>query len=288
MSLPDPFLLRAALAGIGVALAAAPLGCHVLWRRMAYFGDATAHAALLGVALALATSLPVILGVLVAAVAMAATVSGLAGRGTGTDALLGVLAHGALAAGLVTVALLPGRRVDLDAYLFGDILTVTAADLALIWGGAAAVLALLVLRWSALLTATLGADLAIAAGMEPRREQLVLNLALALTVAVALKAVGGLLITAMLIMPAAAARPWSRGPEGMAVRATAAAVGAVLTGLGLSLALDLPAGPAIVVSAAAIFALSQAAALLRPAAQRRLRNRPRRGGSGRATGSASR
>lgn len=281
----DPFLLRAAAAGIGVALAAAPLGCHVLWRRMAYFGDATAHAALLGVALALATALPVSLGVLVAALAMAATVSGLAGRGTGTDALLGVLAHGALAAGLVTVALLPGRRVDLDAYLFGDILTVTAGDLVLIWGGAALVLALLASRWSALLTATLGPDLAIAAGIEPRREQLVLNLALALTVAVALKAVGGLLITALLIMPAAAARPWSRGPEGMAGRATVAAVAAVLAGLGLALALDLPAGPAIVVSAAAIFALSQAAALLRPALQRRRTSGARGGAS--ASGSAS-
>lgn len=279
----DPFLLRAAAAGIGVALAAGPLGCHVLWRRMAYFGDATAHAALLGVALALATSLPVGAGVLVAALAMAGTVSGLAGRGTGTDALLGVLAHGALAAGLVLVALLPGRRVDLDAWLFGDILTVTAADLGLIWGGAALVLALLAWRWSALLTATLGPDLAIAAGIQPKREQLVLNLALALTVAVALKAVGGLLITALLVMPAAAARPWSRGPEGMALRATLAAVTAVLAGLGLALALDLPAGPAIVVAAAAIFALSQGAALLWPAVQRRVA----RGGGASAGGSTS-
>ena len=269
MTLPDPFLLRAAAAGIGVAVAAAPLGCHVLWRRMAYFGDATAHAALLGVALALATDLPVGFGVLITALAMAATVSGLAGRGTGTDALLGVLAHGALAAGLVTMALLPGQRVDLEAYLFGDILTVTTGDLAMIWLGAAAVLALLAARWSALLTATLGADLAIAAGIVPRREQLVLNIALAATVALALKAVGGLLITALLIMPAAAARPWSRGPEDMAIRAAIVAVSAVLAGLGLALAYDLPAGPAIVVAAAAIFVLSQLAALLRPALQRR-------------------
>lgn len=281
----DPFLLRAAAAGIGVALAAGPLGCHVLWRRMAYFGDATAHAALLGVALALAISLPVWLGVLIAALAMAGTVSGLAGRGTGTDALLGVLAHGALALGLVTVALLPGRRIDLDAYLFGDILTVTAGDLLLIWAGAAAVLALLVARWSALLTATLGADLAIAAGIQPRREQLALNLALAVTVAVALKAVGGLLITALLIMPAAAARPWSRGPEDMAFRATLAAVTAVLAGLGLSLALDLPAGPAIVVAAAAIFAVSQVAALLRAAVQRRPAWRAGGGGAAPSSGS---
>lgn len=269
MTLPDPFLIRAAIAGLGVAVAAAPLGCHVLWRRMAYFGDATAHAALLGVALALAASVPIGLGVMLAALAMAATVSTLAGRGTGTDALLGVLAHGALAAGLVTVALLPGVRIDLDAYLFGDILTVTLADIAFIWLGAGAVLALLVWRWSRLLTATLGPELAIAAGISPRTEQMVLNLALAATVAVALKAVGGLLITALLITPAAAARPWSSSPEGMAVGATLIAGLSVIGGLALSVQADTPAGPGIVVVAAACFALSHAGAALRTYAGRR-------------------
>ena len=269
IALPDPFLIRAAIAGLGVAVAAAPLGCHVLWRRMAYFGDATAHAALLGVALALAASVPIGLGVLLAALAMAATVSALAGRGTGTDALLGVLSHGALAAGLVTAALLPGVRIDLEAYLFGDILTVTLADIAFIWLGAGAVLALLVWRWSRLLTATLGPELAIAAGIAPRAEQMVLNLALAATVAVALKAVGGLLITALLITPAAAARPWSSSPEGMAVGATLVAGLSVIGGLALSVLADTPAGPGIVVVAAACFALSQAGAALRGRVARR-------------------
>ena len=140
----DDFTLRATLAGLGVALAAAPLGCFVIWRRMAYFGDATSHAALLGVALALATDLPITAGVLIVALVMALIVSSLSERHVSTDALLGVLAHSALAFGLLAVSMLPGPAVDLDAYLFGEIITVTARDLALIWGGAAAVLGLMI------------------------------------------------------------------------------------------------------------------------------------------------
>ncbi len=209
----DDFLIRAALAGIGVALAAGPLGAFVVWRRMAYFGDATSHAAILGVALALATELPVGLGTLAVALVMAATVATLSGRGWAMDTMLGVLAHSALAFGLVAVSFLPSVRTDLSAWLFGDILAVSVPDLAFIWAGAALVLALLLWRWSALLTATINEDLAAASGIDPARERLILTLALAVTVAVALKVVGALLISAMLIIPAAAARP---GPQSRA------------------------------------------------------------------------
>ena len=132
-NLLDSFLIRAALAGIGVALAAAPLGCFVVWRRMAYFGDATAHAAILGVALSLALSLSVFAGALAAALIMALTVSALSGRGYAMDTLLGVMAHSALAIGLVAVSFIDGARIDLMAYLFGDILSVSRADLGIIW-----------------------------------------------------------------------------------------------------------------------------------------------------------
>ena len=249
MSLLDDFLVRAMLAGIGVALAAGPLGCFVVWRRMAYFGDATAHAALLGVTLALATELPVVLGVTLAALAMAMTVALATGRSYAADTLLGVASHGALAAGLVGLSFLPGVRVDLTGYLFGDILAVSRGDLAVIWGGAALVLALLLWRWRGLLLATLSEDLAAAAGVDARRERLILTLALALLVAVALKVVGVLLVTAMLIVPAAAARGLARSPRAMAVGAAAIGALAAVAGLGASLRLDTPAGPSIVVAA---------------------------------------
>lgn len=259
----DDFLIRAALAGIGVALAAGPLGSFVIWRRMAYFGDATSHAAILGVALALATDLPIGLGTLFVALAMAATVSTLAARGWAMDTTLGVLAHSALAFGLVAVSFIPDVRVDLSAYLFGDILAVSHADLAFIWGGAGLVAVLLIWRWSALLTATLNEDLAHACGLSPDRERLILTLALALVVAVALKVVGALLIAAMLIIPAAAARGLARSPETMAILATLIGAAATLGGLQLSLAYDTPAGPSIVATAAAAFTISALVGKLR-------------------------
>lgn len=252
----DDFLMRATLAGVGVALAAAPLGCFVVWRRMAYFGDATAHAAILGVALSLAMSISVFAGALVVSLLMALTVSLLSGRGYAMDTLLGVLAHSALAFGLVAVSFLSGIRIDLMAYLFGDILAVSRSDLAVIWGGAILVVALMSWRWSALLMSTLNADLAHASGIDPAKEQLVLTLSLAIVVAVAIKVVGVLLIAALLIIPAAAARPLSSTPERMAL--AAAAIGCIATVAGLRAAwlLDTPAGPSIVCIAALVFAIT--------------------------------
>jgi zinc transport system permease protein len=252
----DDFLVRAGLAGVGLSLATGPLGAFVVWRRMAYFGDATAHAAVLGVALALATDLPIGLGTLVVALAMAVTVAGLSARGWAMDTTLGVLAHSALAFGLVAVSFFPTVRTDLSAYLFGDILAVSRAELGLVWLGSLVVLGMLAWRWQALLTATISEDLAHAAGLDPDRERLVLVVALALVVAVALKIVGALLIAAMLIIPAAAARGFARTPEVMA--ALAVAIGAIssLGGLALSLWYDTPTGPSIIVVAAALFAVS--------------------------------
>jgi zinc transport system permease protein len=256
MSLLDSFLIRAALAGLGVALAAAPLGCFVVWRRMAYFGDATAHAAILGVALALALDAPIFAGALVMALVMASVVTTLSGRGYAVDTLLGVMAHSSLAFGLVAVSFLPGVRIDLMAFLFGDILAVGRGDVAVIWGGAALVLALLWWRWSALLTATLNDDLAQAAGIDPRREERILTIALAVVVALAIKVVGVLLIAALLVIPAAAARPLARTPEAMALIAGGIGAVSALGGLWAAWKLDTPAGPSIVCVAVVAFALS--------------------------------
>ena len=252
----DDFLVRAMLASVGVALAAAPLGCFVIWRRMAYFGDATAHAAVLGVALSLAFSLPIFAGVLAVCLIMAITVSSLSGRGFAMDTLLGVMAHSSLAIGLVAVSFISGVRIDLMSYLFGDILAVGKSDLLLIWGGAATVLFLIVWRWSGLLLSTLNADLALASGFKPKQEQMILTIALAIVVAVAIKVVGVLLIAATLIVPAATARAFSRTPEMMAI--VAACIGAFcgLAGLQSSYYFDTPTGPTIVCVCALLFVMT--------------------------------
>jgi len=257
MTMLDDFLTRAALAGLGVAIAAGPLGCFVVWRRMAFFGDATAHAALLGVALALALELPVSVGVLVIALLVAIGVTQLNRRGFAMDTGLGVLSHSALALGLIAVSFISGVRVDLEAFLFGDILTVSQSDVLMVWVGALVILALLILRWTPLLLATLSPDLAHAEGFRPEREQFLLTLTLAVTVAVSIKIVGALLIGAMLVIPAAASRPLARSPEAMAVCAAIIASIAALGGLGASYQWDTPTGPTIIAVAALLFLAAQ-------------------------------
>jgi zinc transport system permease protein len=249
----DNFVLRAALAGVGVAIVAGPLGCFVVWRRMAYFGDTIAHAALLGVALALALEVAVIPAVLAVSAVVALAVARGTGRRYAADTLLGVLAHGGLAVGLVVLSFLPGGRGDLSAWLFGDILAVDTGDLALIWGAAGLAGLVLWLGWSRLLNSTINEELAWAEGGNPERDRLLLTLALALLVAAALKVVGALLITAMLILPAAAARPLAKTPEAMVL--AAALIGAVsaLGGLRLAWIADTPAGPSMVVVALGLF-----------------------------------
>ncbi|MFQ5622467.1 MAG: metal ABC transporter permease [Paracoccaceae bacterium] len=253
----DDFLLRAALAGAAIAVAAAPLGCLVVWRRMAYFGDATAHAAILGVALGLALSLPVMLGVVMvaAALAVAITYSGVHSR-FAMDTVLGVFAHCALASGLVLAAVLPGVRINLLETLLGDILSVTAADVATIWAGAVGILMVWGLRGRRLVNMTLSPELAVAEGGSAVQDRLLFSLCLAVFVALAMKLVGVLLITAMLILPAAAARPLSRTPEQMV--GLAAVIGLVSVGAGLALSWfhDTPAGPSIIVAAGAVFLLT--------------------------------
>ncbi len=252
----DDFLVRAAFASVGVALAAAPLGCFVIWRRMAYFGDATAHAAVLGIALSLTLSAPLFVSVLGVCFLMAMTVSSLNGKGFAMDTLLGVVSHSSLAVGLVAVSFLSGVRIDLMSYLFGDILAVGRTDLMVIWGGALVVVALVAWRWSGLLLSTLNPDLALASGFNPKREQFILTVSLAIVVAVAIKVVGVLLIAAMLIVPAATARPFSRTPEIMAVVSACLAVVASLTGLRASYVFDTPTGPTIVCVSAFLFVMT--------------------------------
>jgi zinc transport system permease protein len=184
------------------------------------------------------------------------------------DTLLGVLAHSALAIGIVAVSLLDTVRIDLMAFLFGDILAVSRMDLLVIWGGALAVVGLLSWRWSALLTATLNEDLARASGIDPNREKLILTLTLAVVVAVSIKVVGVLLIGAMLIVPPAAARVFARTPEQMVMFAGAIGAGSAVGGLAASWQFDTPTGPTIVSVAAGVFVLSTVLGIMRSAMAR--------------------
>ncbi len=250
----DDFFFRALMAGIGVALVAGPLGCFIVWRRLAYFGDTLSHSALLGIALALLLDMPTMLGVFVVSGAVAVALLALRRRGgLSSDAILGMLAHSALATGLVCLAFMSWVRVDLMGFLFGDILAVSLSDIAVIYAGGAVVLGVLVWLWRPLFAATVNRELAQAEGLDPARTELVLMVLMAMVIAIALKLVGALLITALLIIPAATARQFARGPEEMAVLSAVAGIAAVVLGLFGSLEWDTPSGPSIVVAAFVLF-----------------------------------
>ncbi len=249
----DDFMTRAVLAGIGVSLAAAPLGCFIVWRRMAYFGEATAHAAILGIALSLAFQMSIFAGAVAVSLIMASLVTFMGGRTYAIDTLLGVMAHVSLAVGLVVVSFLSGIRIDLMAYLFGDILAVSQLDLVIIWVGVFLVLTLIIWRWSPLLLSTLNEDLASASGLKPKVEKFVLTLSLAITVAVGIKVVGVLLIASMLIIPAAAARGLAPTPEAMALIAASTGAASAFLGLNAAYIFDTPTGPTIVCVASIFF-----------------------------------
>ena len=259
----DDFTTRAFLAGAALAMVAGPLGCFVVWRRWAYFGDATAHAAVLGVALSIGFSISIFVGVLIASLVMGIVILAMDGRLYAMDTLLGVAAHGCLALGLVVVSLLSGFRLDLMSYLFGDILAVTRLDLGVMWSGSIAIILLLIYRWKGMVLSTINEDLAFANGFDVKKEKVVLIISLAFLVAIAIKVVGALLITAMLIIPAASARASSKNPEAMAFIAVSIGILSVLGGIVFSYNWDVPTGPTIVVSALAIFCLTVTIAIFK-------------------------
>ncbi len=257
----DDFLWRALIAGVGVALVSGPLGCFVVWRRMAYFGDTMAHSALFGVALGFLLGIDLMLGVFVTGLLVALLLSGLLQqKRLSGDAVLGTLSHASLSLGILTLSFMSGLRVDLMGYLFGDILSVSRTDLIWIYGGGTGALLLLWKLWRPLLAVTVSEELAQAEGLQASLYQLVLMLLIAAVIALAMKIVGILLITSLLIIPAAAARHFSQTPEQMAGFAALLGVGAVGIGLGASLEFDTPSGPTIVTAAVGLFFLS----LLKP------------------------
>lgn len=255
----EPFVIRAVLAGLGIVLVAGPLGCFVVWRRMAYFGDTLSHAGLMGIALGLLGGLSPTIGIVAVCIAIASLLFGLQQQHRlSTDTLLGVLSHSALAVGLIAVSFLENVRLDLTAYLFGDILAITTADLLWIYGGGAVVLAGLGLIWHRLIALTVNEDIARAEGIAGPGIHFAFTALIALTVAIAMKIVGILLVTALLIIPPAAARRFATRPETMAVFTVVVGAVATVAGIAASYIWDTPSGASIVAAAALIFAASTA------------------------------
>jgi zinc transport system permease protein len=254
------WLLDSLLAGWLLSLMSGPLGSFIVWRRMAYFGDTLAHSALLGITLGFLLDVQLNLAIVLCAVFVALILASLQRQHIiPSDTLLGLMAHTTLAAGLVTLSLVDNVRIDINGYLFGDLLAVNREDLITMAIGAAIVLAVLSRMWRGLLAASVSEELAQVEGYPVARLRLLFMVLLAVVIAGAMKLVGVLLITALLIIPAAAARPFSSSPAQMAGLATIISMLAVALGLGFSYQMDTPAGPSIVLTSSLFFVISQSA-----------------------------
>ena len=253
----DDFFIRALIAGIGVALVTGPLGCFVIWRRLSFFGDTLSHSALLGVTMAFFFDINIALSVFVISSVVAIMllklqkITKLPG-----DALLGLLAHSSLAVGLIVIGFLSSIRFDVMGLLFGDILAVNQTDLLFIWVGGAFILIILKFIWKPLFASTINYDLAKAEGMNPDRYNAIFTILMAAIIAISIKIVGLLLITGMLIIPAALARNISNNPKQMVILSISAGLLSVLIGLFSSLEFNTASGPSIITAALILFLIT--------------------------------
>lgn len=253
----DLLLVKALVAGWAIAVLAGPMGSFVVWQRMAYFGDTLAHSALLGVGLSLILQSDLSTTVLFSSALIAVFLAQLATKTRmAMDTLLGISSHAALAAGVILINLSDSPQVDWTAYLFGDLLALSWSELQWIALLAVSVLLCLTFFWKPLVSIAVDAELAKVEGVNVTGLQTLLLVLIALTVASAMQLVGVLLITALLIIPAATARQWAQTPLQMALIASAIGVTAVTGGLFISYYIDVSAGPAVVVLAFALFLLS--------------------------------
>ena len=253
----DDFFIRALVAGIGIAFVTGPLGCFVVWRRLSYFGDTLAHSALLGVTMAYTLDLNIAISVFLISSIIALLLIQLQKRtNLPGDALLGLLAHSSLAVGLVVIGFLTFIRFDIMGLLFGDILAVNTDDLFVIWTGGALILIVLKLIWKSLLASTVNYELAEAEGLNPDRAKAIFTILMAAVIAISIKMVGLLLITGMLIIPAAMARNISDSPQKMVLYSIIGGLLSVILGLYSSLEFNTSSGPSIIAAALILFILS--------------------------------
>lgn len=252
----EPFILNALAAGIGISLMTGSLGCFVAWQRLAYFGDTVAHAAVLGVVLALLMSADIIYGMVGIALLIALIMSAMHSEKTfSNDSLLGIAAHSSLALALVILSLSPSITLDVNGLLFGDILATSGQDIFMIYALAMCVFVMLVFQWNNFIRYVLHADIARVEGLNIVRMRLLMMIMIALVVAISIKLVGILLITSLLILPAATARLLAQNPTQMAIYSTGISIIAVIAGVMASLHYDTPTGPSIILSALGMFVI---------------------------------
>ncbi len=255
MEILDPLIIRAILAGVAIAIVGGVVGCFVIWKRMAYFGESLAHSSLLGVGLGIVLGLGTNLGIILICLSFGFILLCLNKiKVFSTDSLLGVLAHFTLSLGIIVISY-NVIRIDLHAFLFGDILTVTLNDLWYMYLGGLVIILLIFFNWSSILLTIVSEDLAKVEGINTFFINFILVGLITLVVSISIQTIGLLLISSMLIIPPASARRLVSTPEGMAIISPLIGVFSVIGGIMLSIFIDLPSGPTIVVFSSIIFFL---------------------------------
>ncbi|RKG30696.1 zinc ABC transporter permease subunit ZnuB [Acinetobacter tianfuensis] len=248
-------LLPAWIMGTLLVFLTAPLGCLMLWRRMSFFADTMAHGTLLGVAIAGALALPLWVGVTLLAAMLVGILWILHDPRLPNDALLALCSATLLCSGLLLIQHLPELRPELLSYLFGDLLTITWADLPVFATVIVVALAVLYKSWQAQIQIAIDPDVAISEGINAQWQRLIFMMLLALFTVLALRAVGSLLMGALLVIPALTARLLANSPKQMVVWAFLIAQAGVTVGLWSSAGLNVSTGLSIVLTMAILFAV---------------------------------
>lgn len=251
-------LIPSLITGIALSFITGPLGCFVVWRKMSYFGDTLSHAALLGISLGFLLHINPFYSVIFVIILLAVCLVVLeTQQKLAIDTLLGILAHSSLSLGIIVISLMNNIRVDLMGYLFGDLLAITFTDMYLIILGVICVMIVLFFYWNKFLFITVNEELAYTNGINIIKTKLILTLLLALTIGLSMKFVGALIITSLLIIPAATARSYAKTPEQMAILAIIVGIFSVIGGLMISVYYDTPTGPSVVIVNALLFILAK-------------------------------
>jgi len=255
MSFFEPFLLQAIIGGVGIAIICGPLGSYVVWHRMAYFGDALSHSALLGIGFSLLLNLYPLAGILTICILIGILLTSYNKHQLplSNDSILGIISHSSLALGIILIYIQKPSNFDIFDYLFGNILTITSYDIILIYGCVILNLSIIYRYWSQLIATTIDPNLAKIHNINASKIQLIFTIMMALTIGISIKLIGTLLITSILIIPAATARHLAHTPKQMAILSSLIGILGVILGTLISAFLDVPTGPMIILSFTTLF-----------------------------------
>jgi len=252
----DEFIIYAILAGIAVAISLCPLGCIILWRRLPYLGDAIAHSAIFGIVLGLLFGINITLSIVLTSITFSLLLTMLR-RKLEHNITVVIFSYSFLALGLFLLPfVVSNAQIDIFSYLFGDILLVDDHEIYITTACAILVLIWIYFRWKKLLLMAINEDLAVVEGINPYRLDLEFMLITACVIGISIKIIGVLLMAAIIIIPAAAARNISRTPVQMLLFSVMFGILSILIGIGGSYWFDSPSGPSIVLASTLLFLTS--------------------------------